>query len=125
MILDRIISEQAMTTQSFPFRRFMKPKLLRLQIRAGRIGLPIKPAGECVASSRNSFRWVREDEIRQVYEHSEDECFIILASPARSFSTHDGTMQHDYGLLVAASVEDVLDACEKVRTIPAPGTRPS
>ena len=82
-----------------------------LQIRAGRIGLPYPGT-----TDPDAVYWVREDEIRQIQRLGQG-CIVVLSSPVRSIETSDGTrVMHFYHKTIGATVDEVLSACEKVRT---------
>lgn len=82
--------------------------MAKLSVRAGRIGLPYP-------GSPQSLFWVLESEIRHV-ESLNAGCVITFGSPMRSLETSDGKLLHFYHQTVEATVDEVLDACEQVRS---------
>lgn len=80
----------------------------KLPIRAGRIGLPYPGSPKCLV-------WALESEIRHV-EQLNTGCIITFGTPMRSVEMCDGTLQHFYHQTVEATVDEVLDACEQVRS---------
>lgn len=84
--------------------------MVKLPIRAGRIGLPYYPEAD---NRPDEMLWALEEEIRHCEIHG-SRCLITFASPIRSTET-DVSVMHFYKQTFAASVEEVLAACEAVR----------
>lgn len=85
--------------------------MVKLPIRAGRIGLPYYPESD---NRPDSALWVLEEEIRHCEKYG-THCLITFASPVRS--VEDVSVMHFYKqtFAAAATVEEVLAACEAVR----------
>ncbi len=83
--------------------------MIKLPIRAGRIGLPFHSDRQ-----QDEILWVLEEEIRHCEHHRGTRCLITFGSPARS-EENDVSVMHFYKQAFAATVEEVLAACEAVR----------
>lgn len=79
-----------------------------LPIRAGRIGLPL-------SEDSNSIAWVSEEEIRQI-ERFHGRCMVTFSTPHSVENSDSSNVFYFHERTVYATVDEVLSACEKVRT---------